>query len=521
MKMFRHDPRTTFASRAFGNVKEWTTRAPMLALSTPDPALGLPTGTTLQPMLFVRNTLAKTVTAHLRFSWRSATGPGKSPPIDLILKANETKVVDVSALQDGKTLPNDANWASVILSAPVLPDDLLAVAASYDRTGRYGAQTPFNDQLASHWEGGKWEVDSTHNSLSTIINGGNKPIVAELTIFYNQGKGEYQIQRQLAPEEQMFVDFGKLVHNQIPDKNGQTLPRDLMSGAYRVRDLTDSAAASLYEGKVVVDRTFGHVSYGCMICCGPTSAAMMYDPLTVSVGGYADQDIQAMDSCTETFGSILDDFPTWWTDNTSIATASYGGVSGVGVGTTYHHAQSVMMYFGPLEDSGGGPCPQDQEDTSASTNVGLPDHLLVVVDQQGAPAMCPSTGIQLRQMQMVVVDVNGNTVPNSPSVAESQNPAQPANSCNNGSPVPSSCAPTAANSTFIDSMSVSDNLCNSGINRSSGCGFTVTSTWSACGTSGANPLWISPRTTKSNLVTVDGNSTKFTGGAVCNGAGCH
>jgi hypothetical protein len=369
MKMFRHDPRATFASRAFGNVKEWTTRAPMLALSTPDPALGLPAATTLQPMLFVHNTLAKTVTAHLRFNWRSATNTGNSAPIDLILKANETKVVDVSALQDGKTLPNDANWASVVLSAPVLPDDLLAVAASYDQTGRYGAQTPFNDQLASHWEGGKWEVDSAHNSLSMIINGGNKPVVAELTIFYNQGKGQYQIQRQLAPEEQMFVDFGKLIHNQVPDKNGQTLPRDLMSGAYRVRDLTDSAAASLYEGKVVVDKTFGHVSYGCMICCGPTSAAMMYDPLTVSVGGYADQDIQAMDSCSETFGSILDDFPNWWTDNTSIATASYGGVSGVGVGTTYHRAQSVMMYFGPLEDSGGGPCPQDQEEPSAQTNV--------------------------------------------------------------------------------------------------------------------------------------------------------
>jgi hypothetical protein len=69
MKMFRHDPRTTLASRTFVNVnvKEWTTRAPMLALSTPDPALGLPAGTTLQPTLFVRNTLAKAVTAHVRF----------------------------------------------------------------------------------------------------------------------------------------------------------------------------------------------------------------------------------------------------------------------------------------------------------------------------------------------------------------------------------------------------------------------------------------------------------------------
>jgi hypothetical protein len=49
MKMFRHDPSSTLFSRSFGGVKEWTTRAPMLALSDPDLALGLPAGTTLQP----------------------------------------------------------------------------------------------------------------------------------------------------------------------------------------------------------------------------------------------------------------------------------------------------------------------------------------------------------------------------------------------------------------------------------------------------------------------------------------
>jgi hypothetical protein len=320
-------------------------------------------------MLFVRNTLAKTVTAHLRFTWRSATSTGKSAPIDLILKANETKLLDVGALQDGKTLPRDANWGPVVLSAPVQPDEMLAVAASYDQTGRYGAQTPFSDQLAPHWEGGKWEVDGAHNSLSTIINGSDKPVVAELTIFYNQGRAQYSIQRLLASEEQMFVDFGKLIHDQIPGTDGQTLPRDLMFGAYRVRALTDSSIASLYEGKVVVDKTFGHVSYGCLICCGPDTPFMMYDPLAVSVGGFNNQGVQAMDSCTERISTITGDFSTWWTDNTAIATANGSSIGGVAVGTTNNNAQSVMMYFGPKEDSGGGPCPQDQQQANGQTNV--------------------------------------------------------------------------------------------------------------------------------------------------------
>lgn len=49
-------------------------------------------------------------------------------------------------------IPADAHWAAVILSAPVQPDDLMAVAASYDQTGHYGVQTPFSDQLAARWE---------------------------------------------------------------------------------------------------------------------------------------------------------------------------------------------------------------------------------------------------------------------------------------------------------------------------------------------------------------------------------
>jgi hypothetical protein len=275
MKMFRHDPSTTLSSRTFGGVQDWTTRAPMLALSNPDPALAFPARTTLQPKVFIRNTSAKTFTAHIRFNWRSAATSGKSAPLDLTFKPNETQVVDVAALQAQKLLPANAQWAAVILSASVLPEELLAVAASYDQTGRYGTQTPFSDQLATHWEAGAWEVDSTHNSLVTISNGGNTQARAQLTILYNQGTGQYQIEQTLAPDEQLALDFGKLIHNQVPDKNGHTLPPDLTWGTYRLLDLNDNPTGSLYEGKVIVDKTYGHASYNCVICCGPNNPWMV------------------------------------------------------------------------------------------------------------------------------------------------------------------------------------------------------------------------------------------------------
>jgi hypothetical protein len=391
MKMFGHDPATTLASRSFGGAKEWTTRAPMLALSSPDPALGLPAGTILQPKVFVRNTSTKTYTAHIRFNWRSATAAGKTAPIDLLLKPNAAQAVDVAALQAQKLIPADAHWAAVVLSAPIQPDELLAVAASYDQSGRYGAQTPFSDQLAFHWEGGMWQVDSTHNSLITATNGGSQAVQAELTILYNHGSSQYKVEQTLAPDEQMLVDLGKLIRNQVPDKDGHTLPPDLTSGAYRLRDLTDTAVGNLYEGKVIVDKTYGHAAYGCGICCGYVDALMGYDPLGVAVASSSAQQVYVEESCGGGTVLLTEDFPTWSTGNTAIATANKNTISGVAAGTTTDTAKSISLALGSKGVIDGNPCPTAFFQASGTTNVG-PYQVEPIDTASQGPAQCKVQG---------------------------------------------------------------------------------------------------------------------------------
>ncbi len=149
LKMFDHYQDAKLEERDFAGTGVWTLRAPMLALSNPDPALAFPPGVTLQPQLFVRNTTNKPVDATLRFSWHSsspdATGKASGPQLHLL--PYETMSIDIAALQDKGTLPPQANWTSVILTTNTLPDEVMAVAASYDDTLKYGAQTPFSDQL--------------------------------------------------------------------------------------------------------------------------------------------------------------------------------------------------------------------------------------------------------------------------------------------------------------------------------------------------------------------------------------
>jgi hypothetical protein len=349
LKMFDHDPNTKVAERDYARTAVWTLRAPMLALTNPDPALAFPPTTTLRPQLFIRNTMGTAVNTALRFRWRSGSATGKADGPALRLNPYETRRIDVAALQDGSVLPKQANWASVTLTTNGQPDEVMAVAASYDDTLRFGAQTPFSDQLTFKWEGGMWEFDPQHNSIITAGNGGTKPTQAALTIYYNQGTERYDLEQTLQPDEQMWIDVGKLIREHVQDKNGKTLPDNLTSGSYEFRDLTDKAVGSLFEGKVIYDKTYGHVAYGCATCCSYSRWTENYNPMLLTVGNSAQNGVSAYELCFNGFTDISAWFYKGWnTSNHAIATVNNafgtgGTTTAVGVGTTAENTSGLLM----------------------------------------------------------------------------------------------------------------------------------------------------------------------------------
>jgi hypothetical protein len=349
LKMFDYDPKAKLAERDYAATRTWTLRAPMLALSAPDPALAFPAGTKLHPQIILRNTTAKTIDASLRFSWRGPAATGKSPGPQLHLLPYETRLIDVAALQDNGTVPKDANWAAVILTSNALPDELVAVAASYDQDLKYGAQTPFSDQLAFHWAGSQWQYDAHHDAVITAGNGGTKPTKAAFTIFYNQGAQKYELEQALQPDEQMWIDVGKLIREHTPDKNGNVLPQDLAFGSYDIRDLTNKGVGTLFEGKIMYDTTYGHVTYGCGVCCGYRTVLFWWDPLDISFLGTSDNGVNAFDTCSNAEDDVSELFyGNWTTANSSIATADfYGTHTGQGVGSTTTSTWGTLQQWKP------------------------------------------------------------------------------------------------------------------------------------------------------------------------------
>jgi hypothetical protein len=371
LKMFDRDPSATLDERTWAGNKQWTMWAPMLALRSPDPAVGFPAGTTLEPTVFIRNTTAKEVVASITLGWKGESNKGKVELPQLTLHPLETRRLEIDKMQAQVGIPDDAHWALVTLTSSASPDDLMAVAASFDSTGRYGAQTPFSDNLSFYWVGGEWQVDSTHNAIVAVTNGGSRSTDALLTLHYDNGQKKYEIQQSIAAGDQMWLNFGNLIRHSVPDRKGNILPTDLTSGTYDLEDLNPGIGGNLIEGKVVVDKTWGHLTYGCLTCCG-YSPYLAPDPSSVGVGNLVGINAMGTNNCTLRDGYNLQNYfnnqySSWWSGSTSIAKVTTLQGQGVAAGSTNGFARGWQVPDG--DGSGFKVCPAGAPQTQNTVPV--------------------------------------------------------------------------------------------------------------------------------------------------------
>jgi hypothetical protein len=324
MKMFEREPD--------GHSKNRVLLAPMMALSQPDQALGFPSGTQLLPRIFLRNAGLAPMRVLTSVNWRNQNSGTFALPA-LTLASGEVRTISLSEYEQSGQIPPGATWGTLKLAYTGRSADLVAIAVSYDKDNRYGLQTPFSEGLSHMWAGGMWHVDATHNTLITTGNGGSENTTAEVTLFYNGGKGRYRMEKMLAPGQQLWLDVGHLVRDQVADADGHTLPPDTMTGSYELRDLDHALVGSLYEGKLVIDKTYGHASYGCSTCCGYSTTVLGPNPFGGPPGINNSDFIHATQTCGGYIDDVTDGGYQWGSSNTGVATLPNSTLHTVAVGS--------------------------------------------------------------------------------------------------------------------------------------------------------------------------------------------
>jgi len=213
----------------------------------------------------------------------------------------------------------------------------------------------------------------------------------------------------LSVGQRLWLDVGQLIRNQVPDSDGNVLPADAMAGSYELRDLDHQMVGLLYEGKLVIDKTFGHASYGCAGCCGYKNISLVPNPFAGPAGIDNLDVVQAYDAC----GGFIDDMTNgaygWSSTNTAVATLPTRTLHTVAVGTATGatHIQ-LQSYVRPS-------CPSNLNNPQQGVTVQVLTSLSIVADtnHSGTEVSCDAgTGCGLsdsnaRSFTYQVNDQNG------------------------------------------------------------------------------------------------------------------
>ena len=311
----------------------------------------------------------------------------------------------------------------------------------------------------------------------------------------------------LPPGQQLWLDVGRLIHDQIQDSNGNTLAPDTMVGSYELRDLDHQTVGQLYEGKLVIDKTYGHAAYGCGTCCGYGIPKLLPDPFSGLPGINNDNVMQSVEQCGGDTVDLADDAYDWNSSNTTVATLptktlhTVATGSATGNATVYVQADKPaprcpMAYYSPQQPVTVAPDP--------------PDHLVVQSDT--TQVVCTTNGTVRRDITYSEVDASGNSV--GTISTEEQFASKGTNTCNTTISTSQTCSPDVGG-ILTDHIGVG---CNS---VGGNCGVTFTKQqWLYCPSSGSPVPFATPGdlVIHNSTVTVGGYSS-FPAGTKINVSG--
>ena len=188
-----------------------------------------------------------------------------------------------------------------------------------------------------------------------------------------------------SPGQQLWVDVGELIRDQVADSDGHTLPADTMTGSYELRDLDHATVGQLYEGKLVIDKTYGHASYGCGTCCGMERPTLNPSPFGGPPGIDNEDFIYSTEQCTGFVDDVTYYGYAWSSSNTGVATLPNSTLHTVATGAATGNAAINLQGTtrAPL-------CPQRTWGPQQPVTVAAPYQVEpIATDSQGI-ADCPA-----------------------------------------------------------------------------------------------------------------------------------
>ena len=390
-----------------------------------------------------------------------------------------------------------------------------------------------------------WDVPAQRNGTGGypwFIEGDSSTYVYIKNVTENEQKytfslthesGDYSVGlKTIKVGETVVFDLKAMRDNQIADERGRRIPLEAKRGKI-VWSVRGPNSLALLGRSEQVDSVKGiSSSYSCHMCCPNSVRDTWIEPGSLNIFTADETTFRGVQRDRTCYGSLTPPYymgDLWTTNNSNVA-----GVSGIGsdadvtainTGTATVTAQWEVYSYTSIYnfEMGTYVCEESSEQITQNAPVQVaasPDHLIVLQDLQGFTTQLPNGGqcamqyfIRQINFQVVSHDSSGaapvGNVPVEERFASVSN-----NTCGNGQPQASGCAPTVTTGTttgtFIETVSPG---CGSGLGPPD-CGYDINWGWYWCGSfsRGIVKLATLDSEVRQNSITINGRSSAWPNG---------
>jgi hypothetical protein len=311
-----------------------------------DPMMRFPSGTVFTPYTVMRNPSPQTIPVKPAVYWMDSTGPRSAILPQFSLSPHQALSLDVVSMMASVGLKNFNGSVDLILEVPESSRSTLIVACgSIDQKKNYvfGVMPTLVAESESKTLS-YWSTADGDDTMVTVWSPADEE--QELIFTVSFSGGHYLMPLHLSPKATRTFNISEIIHNQIPDSEGNVIPISVHEGSAQISGSQGEAEWIL----VAMDFSIYNVQkatcgFTCASCGGDTSVILAASPFAVPQSATTQERFIG----NRHDGTQVDhtSAASWNSSDTNVATVNQGLVTGRAAGALTLNASLLEVQYLP------------------------------------------------------------------------------------------------------------------------------------------------------------------------------
>lgn len=313
-----------------------------------DPMMAFPAGTVFTPYSVIRNTSSQPIVVNPALYWMESGAARSAQGISFSVPPRQTLTLDVMSIIASAGLKSFNGSVNLILDVPAasLPSLLVATGSVDAKKNYVFGVLPTGVAESEAKSISYWSTGDGDDTMITVWNPADEDQDFLFTLFYSGG--QYSLPMHLGPRATRTFNISQIIHNQIPDAEGNVIPIGIHEGTAQIsgtQGVMERILVAMDAGTYnVAKATCG---YYCLDCEGFPSGFITLNPFYVPLSGTTNENfIGQHHNGTQAYLTGMSS-TKWSSSDTSKATVSTGVTTGVGMGSFNLNASYVGVIYNP------------------------------------------------------------------------------------------------------------------------------------------------------------------------------